>query len=75
VLCYGPVSVNLSQAGVLSELLDIIGKQCYAIAKHLAEIPVGSLATGVPNIEIGDFRQITCCISRLIQDAHVVSMD
>ena len=45
-------------------------------AKELREIRPGSPPTGAPNaggwVKIGDFRQITGCISKTVHNRHIV---
>ena len=84
---HGPVSVRLSQVGVLLERLNVGShKQHHTIvqglqfseAKDLREIRPGSPSAGrrmqVGWVKIGDFRQIVGYISKTVQDRRMVSI-
>jgi len=53
--------------------------QRFSDAKDLGEIPMGSPPTGAPKevgwVQIGDFRPISRCISKTVQDRDIVTME
>ena len=80
---HGPVSVRLSQVGVLLKRLNVGSQKqhrttaqgfFFSGAKDVRDIRPGLLHTRLPNIggwvKIGDFRQITVYISKTVQDSH-----
>jgi len=85
-ICYGPVSVCLSQVGVLLKRLNTgLHKQNHTIANSSFLVPKISVKfdRGHPLrghqmqvgwVKIGYFRQITGYISKTVQDRHMVSI-